>query len=381
MPVELSNVLKNAAWAFRGYNVTNLGRTPELLSHPAYGETVKATLHEASEAASETLGRKIDLIARVRQKKETTLRTFAHAVPLIIGVEVAQMRLLKEFFGIEYAQAKTSFGYSLGEVTALVCDGILSMKSAISIPLPMADDCAHLGSDVHMGIVFSRGDALDLDKIRTTCVEINQEGKGVIGISSYLSPNSILVLGQRRTVHHFRKIIHSRGKQKRHVRVNRHHWPPLHTPIVWEKNIPNRAGVLMHTIEGSMRRPNPPILSLVTGAASYNEYNAREILNRWVDHPQRVWDVVNEVFGMGIKTIIHVGPEPNLFPATFKRLADNVQAQMSSGGASGLGMRVVAGMARRPWLTALLPERTALARAPFLQQVILEDWLLEQKVA
>jgi hypothetical protein len=26
-----------AAFAFRGYNLTNLGRTPELLAHPAFG--------------------------------------------------------------------------------------------------------------------------------------------------------------------------------------------------------------------------------------------------------------------------------------------------------------------------------------------------------
>jgi len=39
------------------------------------------------------------------------------------------------------------------------------------------------------------------------------------------------------------------------------------------------------------------------------------------------------------------------------------------------------GSARRRWLTALLPSRTALLRAPYVQHVILEDWLLEQKVA
>src|SRR2546421_688582 len=34
------------AFAFRGYNVTNLGRTPELLDHPAYGPVVRAALSE-----------------------------------------------------------------------------------------------------------------------------------------------------------------------------------------------------------------------------------------------------------------------------------------------------------------------------------------------
>jgi hypothetical protein len=29
--------IRATAFAFRGYNVTNLGRTPELLAHPSYG--------------------------------------------------------------------------------------------------------------------------------------------------------------------------------------------------------------------------------------------------------------------------------------------------------------------------------------------------------
>jgi hypothetical protein len=37
-------------------------------------------------------------------------------------------------------------------------------------------------------------------------------------------------------------------------------------------------------------------------------------------------------------------------------------------------------MVRRPWLTSMLSTRAALLRAPFVEQVVLEDWLLEQKV-
>ncbi|NIL97136.1 MAG: ACP S-malonyltransferase, partial [Planctomycetales bacterium] len=135
-----------------------------------------------------------------------------------------------------------------------------------------------------------------------------------------------------------------------------------------------------HTVRGGLQPPQPPIASLVTGKVNYNDFNARDILNRWIDHPQRVWDGVYETLSRGIETIVHVGPEPNLFPATFKRLSDNLRVQLQGRSAGSLGKRVVSGMARRPWLTAVLPSRTALFRAPFLQHVILEDWLLEQPV-
>ena len=129
-----------------------------------------------------------------------------------------------------------------------------------------------------------------------------------------------------------------------------------------------------------MTAPQPPILSLVTGTASYNDYNTREILIRWIDHPQRVWDAVYETLQSTVDTVVHVGPQPNLIPATYKRIADNVQAQLSGSSPASLGLRVVSGMARRPWLTSMLPSRTALLRAPFLRHVILEDWLLEQEI-
>jgi len=38
-------------------------------------------------------------------------------------------------------------------------------------------------------------------------------------------------------------------------------------------------------------------------------------------------------------------------------------------------------MARRPWLSAMLPERAALLRAPLVKHIILEDWLLDHAPA
>jgi len=378
--VDLHENLDDTAFIFRGYNVTNLGRSAELLAHPAYGPVMERALRQGSEIASQALGRQVDLVERVRGGTETTLDTFADAVALIMAVEVAQIEILREFFGVDYTAARMGIGYSLGEVSALVCSGVFTLDEALQLPVSLADDCAELGKDTTMGIVFSRGAALDVAVINRLCVEINCQQWGFIGTSSYLSPNSLLVLGQADTVDRLSAALKEQLPKTVHLRKNRHHWPPLHTPIMWQLSIPNRAAVTMHEISGGLVAPQPPILSLVTGKESYNKYNAREMLIRWIDHPQRVWDAVDYTLSEGIETIVHVGPEPNLFPATFRRVSENVQAQLSGNSPSSLGLRVVSGMARRPWLTALLPSRTALLRAPFIRHIILEDWLLEQDV-
>lgn len=378
--IDLKNSLGNAAFVFRGYNITNLGRSHELLAHPAYAPVVERFLREASEVCGQMTGRKVDLVQRVRDRIEPDLEGYTESVSLIIAMELAQLQLLEQFFGVEYAKARLAYGYSLGEIAALVAGGVMDMQSALHIPLAMAADCVELAHDVTLGILFSRGPALDLEAIHRLCLRINAHGEGVIGVSTYLSPNSVLLMGQRNTIDHFGDLMREWMPQKLYLRKNEHRWPPLHTPIMWQKHIPTRAAVMMHTLQGGFKAPTPPVLSLVTGKISYNDFNAREILMRWIDHPQRLWDAVAETLSMGIETIIHVGPEPNLVPATYTRLAENVTTQLGAKSWGGVGLRAVSHAVRRPWLAKILPTRSSLLRAPFVEQVILENWLLEQKV-
>ena len=374
---QLKDCLKSAAFAFRGFNVTNVGRSSELLAHPAYGPVVAEYLGQASQVCADVTGREIDLVGRVRANQETTLATYDETISLILGMQTAQLRLLEQFFDICYAEASLAYGYSLGEVGALVASGVFPMSSGLTVIISLAKDCAELAADVTLGILFSRGPELPLDEVNRLCLRINSDGCGVIGISSYLSPNSLLLLGQGDTVDRFKERMKDVGDDRIYLRKNQHRWPPLHTPIVWERHVPNRSSLLMHTMKGGFAAPVPPVLSLVTGKTSYNDYNTREILSRWTDHPQRLWDAVYETLARGIETVIHVGPQPNLIPATFKRLSDNVEAQTRG----SIGIRAVQGIASRPWLKALLPSRTALLRAPLVKHVVLEDWLLEQDVS
>lgn len=380
MAINLKDRIATSAFAFRGYNVSNLGRSHELLDHPAYGPVVARKLREAEEIASDAIGERVDLVTRIREEKPSTLETFGQDIALIIAMELAQIELLKEFFGIDWQDARMAFGYSLGEVAALIASGVFEMRDIMPPPLAMARECAEMGRDVTMGVVFSRGPELNVDAVRRLCLEINSEGDGVIAISSYLSPNTVLLLGQGTTVDRFQKRMHELMPKQIHLRKNSHRWPPLHTPLLWERNLSNRAAVMMHTMRGGFTEPRPPLLSLVTGKFSYNDYNSRDILNRWIDHPQRLWDAVNETLAAGVDTVVHVGPEPNLIVATFKRLSDNVTAQLKGRSLNSFGLRAMSRVARRPWLTKLISSRANLLRAPFIEHVILEDWLLEQEV-
>jgi [acyl-carrier-protein] S-malonyltransferase len=96
--------------------------------------------------------------------------------------------------------------------------------------------------------------------------------------------------------------------------------------------------------------------------------------------PER-WDVIYDTFAAGVELVVHVGPQPNLIPATFSRLSNNVSKQMGSKYLQLLGRSVYSSVNRHAWLAHLLPSKAALLRAPFVEHVVLEDWLLAQKVA
>ncbi|QDS99340.1 ACP S-malonyltransferase [Adhaeretor mobilis] len=369
--------IADAALAFRGYNVTNLGRTVELLNVESYRSIIEEELARFGKVCEQESGRTVNLSELVRKGVEPTLEHYSEAIALVVATEVAHLRLLKEIHELDYSRVKHSFGYSLGELTAVCCGGVFAAEDVVRIPLAMAADCVKLSENTRMGVLFSRGPAIPEADVDRLCVTITSEGKGTIGISAILSPNTYLLIGQNETVARFKKQMHELLPHKAHLRMNSERWPPLHTPIVRQLAIPDRAAVLMQTLPGGLTPPAPPVVSLVTGRRSYDDHSGREVLRHWVDHPQRLWDAICETLSAGVETVIHVGPEPNVIPATFRRLAENVEEQTSSNTLESFRLRAVAGLARRSWLSAMLPSKASLLRAPFVKHVILEDWLIQ----
>jgi [acyl-carrier-protein] S-malonyltransferase len=369
-----------AALAFRGYDVSNLGRSPELLSHPIYGTIVRATLDETSAIAAAALGEPVDLAAYVEAQQPAGLENFAIDVALIVGIELAQLRVLEQVFGVEIRRARVGFGYSIGELSALVHSGVIRLDQILPVPLGLARDCAELAANVSMGILFTRAPELPEDDVDRLCLAVSSEGHGLIGPSAWLSPNTALLLGQGDTVDRLQRAMGSFLPPKVMLRRNPNRWPPLHTPIVRLRNIPNRTAAAIYAVEGEFHAPSPPVISCVSGKADYEPVTTREQLVSWTDHPQRLWDAVDGTLASGCELILHVGPSPNLVPATFARLSNNVSKYLGNGYLHRMGRGVVQSMNRHAWLSHILPHRASLLRAPYLENIILEDWLLEQPI-
>src|SRR3954468_11738897 len=101
------------------------------------------------------------------------------------------------------------------------------MDEVLSAPASMAEDAAALSENCVMGILFSRGPAIDEMDVNRLCRLITSEGKGTIAISSILTPNTYLLLGQNDTVARFKSQMHQFLPMPAHIKVNPERWPPL----------------------------------------------------------------------------------------------------------------------------------------------------------
>jgi [acyl-carrier-protein] S-malonyltransferase len=222
---------------------------------------------------------------------------------------------------------------------------------------------------------------LSESEVHRVCRAISAEGHGLIGPSAFLSPNTALILGEGQSLDRLEALIPEYFPGRVMLRRNPNRWPPLHSPIVWKKNIPNRAATMMYQIPGGGTKPTPTIVSCVTGKTSYDGENSRDLMIRWTDQPQRLWDAIETLLNSGVETVIHVGPAPNLIPATFSRISNNVTKHIKSKHLQRIGNDVVSTMWRHAWLAHVLPAKASLLRVPFIEHIVLEDWLLAQPVA
>jgi [acyl-carrier-protein] S-malonyltransferase len=380
-PEELRRRIKTSAIAFRGYEERNLGRSSEILAHPVYGPIAAPVLKTASKICSDVRGMPVDLETRVKARGATSLLTFVEDAASIVAMEIAQCKILEEVFDVPVRHARLSFGHSLGELSALVLGGMYEMEQLLPVPLGLAQDCADLTANTTIGILSISGRALPIEQLRRLCIWISSRGHGLIGPSTYLSPYQVILLGQGDTLDLLEREMPAHLPRGATLKRRPNHWPPLHTPLVWERNVPNRTALALYHIAGGDRKPSPTVISCTTGVANYDEYNSRAILADWTDHPQRLWDVMKATIASGVGMVIHAGPEPRLFHTSFERLSDRIKKQMRRRHLDRLSNSLFPSISRNRWLNRSLPGKAALWRAPFVDHLVLEDWLLAQRIS
>ena len=113
------------AVSFRGYNVTNAGKTRELLSHPLLEDRLRDRLAEASRLCHDVLGLQVDLYKDVAEGRPSSLETYSPDLATIVATELAHWDALRDILGKDgCSRIRLLTGYSLGEVTAVIIEAM-----------------------------------------------------------------------------------------------------------------------------------------------------------------------------------------------------------------------------------------------------------------
>jgi [acyl-carrier-protein] S-malonyltransferase len=273
------------ALVFPGQGSQTVGMLAELSElHPS----VKGTFEEASDGAG------VDLWALSQAGPEEMLNRTEYTQPALLAAGVAVWRLWESEGGVRPAVLA---GHSLGEYTALVAAGALSLRDGahlVRIRGQLMQDAAPAGIGA-MAAVLGAEDALVLE----VCEAVS--GAEVVVPANFNSPGQIVIGGHAAAVDAALAMLAERGVRKA---VKLAVSVPSHTPLMREA-----ANRLAETMAGlDWRMPALPVVQNVDADVHDSLDAIREALVRQLYLPVQWTGCVQALAARGVGRIGECGP-------------------------------------------------------------------------
>lgn len=293
----------NLAFVFPGQGSQSVGMLAELAA--AHGE-VKAAFDEASQGAG------VDLWALSQQGPEDQLNRTENTQPALLAASVAAWRVWRKLDGAQPAQLA---GHSLGEYSALVCAGALSLHDAAALVaergrLMQAAVPAGTGA---MAAILGGDDA----QIAQVCEEVAQ-GQ-VVAPANYNSPGQLVIAGNAEAVDRALARLAELGVKKAiRLAVS----VPSHCMLM--RDAADRLGERMASIAWQ-----PPAIPVIQNAEAKSYSSLDEIrgaLQRQLYLPVRWTECVQALAAGGAARIAECGPG-KVLAGLVKRIDKGLEAR------------------------------------------------------
>lgn len=273
------------AFVFPGQGSQSLGMLAELAElHPQ----VRETFAEASDGAG------ADLWALSQGGPEEMLNRTEYTQPALLAAGVAVWRLWQQRGG---SQPSVLAGHSLGEYTALVAAGALSLKDGahlVRLRGQLMQDAAPAGTGA-MAAVLGAEDAL----VQEVCTAAS--GSEVVVPANYNSPGQIVIGGHAAAVDKALAMLAERGVRKT---VKLAVSVPSHTPLMREAA--NRLAEAMAGL--AWHAPKLPVVQNVDARINESADAIRDALVRQLYLPVQWTGCVQALAGRGVTRIAECGP-------------------------------------------------------------------------
>ena len=280
-----ASLSQSIALVFPGQGSQSVGMLAELSElHPS----VKATFEEASDGAG------VDLWALSQGGPEEMLNRTEFTQPALLAAGVAVWRVWQAQGGVRPAVLA---GHSLGEYTALVAAGALSLRDGahlVRIRGQLMQDAAPAGTGA-MAAVLGADDAL----VEAACEEAS--GAQVVVPANYNSPGQIVIGGDAAAVDRALALLQEKGVRKA---VKLAVSVPSHTPLMREAA--NRLAETMAGLQWAL--PALPVVQNVDARVHDDLDGIRSALVRQLYLPVQWTGCVQALAARGVTRIAECGP-------------------------------------------------------------------------
>jgi [acyl-carrier-protein] S-malonyltransferase len=288
------------AWVFPGQGSQKVGMGRAL--HDAFPEA-RAVFEEADDALAFPLSR------LVFEGPEDELQLTANTQPAILATSVAAARVLSA----RGLRPDWVAGHSLGEYSALVTAGVLSLRDAVVAVRRRGQymqEAVPVGQGAMAAIL-----ALDLPAIEQACREAAQ-GE-VVAAANVNSPGQVVIAGHAAAVDRASELCKKAGA-KRAIRL------PVSAPFHCALMKPAQDRLAADLARLRFADPAAALVSNVDARVVRSGEECRDGLVRQVSGTVRWQESVERLVGEGVDTFVEVGPG-TVLSGLIKKIDRNVR--------------------------------------------------------
>jgi [acyl-carrier-protein] S-malonyltransferase len=274
------------AFIFPGQGSQSVGMLDAWSDHAA----VRETLAEASSALGE------DVARLIREGPKEALDLTTNTQPVVLTAGVACYRTWRAEGGAEPAAVA---GHSLGEYSALVAAGALTLADALPLVRFRAQamqEAVPVGTGAMAAIL-----GLDAETVRAGCAEAAAASGEVVEAVNFNDPKQTVIAGSKAGVEKGCEVLKAKGaKRALPLPVS----APFHSSLM--KPAAERLRQTLAAV--SIATPRIPVVNNIDVAVQTDAAAIRDALVRQAFGPVRWVEVVQALRARGLATLIECGP-------------------------------------------------------------------------
>ena len=279
------------AFVFPGQGSQYVGMGQELAK--AY-PSARAALDEADAALGGGLSKLMS------DGPEEELRQTANTQPAILAVSIAAHRVLMREAGGAFQLPSFYAGHSLGEYSALVAAGALSLTDgvkAVRARGSFMQEAVPAGEGAMAAIL-----GLEPPQVKEACAEAQHAEPGkVVSPANYNSPEQTVIAGHAQAVDRAIGLCKQRGaKRALPLPVS----APFHCSLM--APVQPRLAEVLGTMQ--FKQPQAPVIANATAEPNTDPARIVELLLTQVTAPVRWVETVQKMALNGVDTLVELGP-------------------------------------------------------------------------